>query len=85
MDKDMQSMVGEIDFDYDKDRKEFGAGDRIVRLISCVNEEGIPVISLIFNLGREEDDSITLQLNSEEFIQKFLITSMNGEDYSGGK
>ena len=80
-DKDMPSIVGEVSLNYDKDKKEFGEQPRQVLIHSSVNEEGTSVITINFNLGRQEDDDMSLTFDTEEFVQKLVRAIAFGEDY----
>ncbi len=77
-------MVGTVDFNYDADTKEFGMNThRKVDLFGMIDEQGTPIVSLSFDLGRKEDDSVTITLDFEEFIQKMLRAMIFGENHSG--
>ncbi len=82
MNKDLPSIVGKVSFDYDDDNKKFGQGDRIVNITGQIDDEGTPVIILSFNLGRKEDNSVTLVIEADEFIKKFLMAMVYREDCS---
>lgn len=83
MQKDLPSMVGNVEFNYDVDKKEFGMNtERKVDLFGQVDEQGTPVVSLSFELGRKEDDTVTITLEFEEFIQKMLRAMIFGENHS---
>ncbi len=80
--KEYPDMIGSIDFNYDADKKEFrGSMQRIVDLSACVNEDGIPKINISFELGRKEDDTVTLSIDAEEFMQKISRAMIYGENY----
>ena len=83
---DYPDMVGSIDFNYDNDKKEFGINlQRIVSISAYIDDEGIPKISISFELGRKEDDTVTLSIDAEEFMQKISKAMLYGENYDGGK
>lgn len=73
---EFQTLVAEVDFNYNTDKDEFGDRDRIVSLNRFTSEEGQSVIGFTFMLGRKKgnsslyDDTITLVLPYEEFIAK---------------
>ena len=80
--KEYPDMVGSIDFNYDDDKKEFGMNmQRIVDISAYVDENGIPKIGISFELGRKEDDTVTLSIDAEEFMQKVSRAMIYGEDY----
>ena len=83
--KDYLDMIGSIDFNYQDDKKEFGETmQRIVGLSASVDEEGIPKINISFELGRKEDDTVTLSIDAEEFMQKISRAMIYGENYNDG-
>lgn len=55
----MERIIAEIDFNRDDDKKEYGTDNRIVR-VSRFKEDGLSKVGITFNLGRREDDAITL-------------------------
>ena len=67
---EFQKVVAEISFNYPEDAEEFKDSDRIIRLNRFTSEEGQNVVAITFNLGRKEDDSISLVLPYAELIEK---------------
>ena len=60
-------IVAEIDFNRDDDKEEYSCDPRVVRL-SSFEDNGTPKIGLSFNLGRREDDSISLVFDCERLL-----------------
>lgn len=80
--KEYPDMVGGVDFNYHEDNKEFGTNSqRKITLSACVDEEGIPKISISFELGRKAEDTITLSFDTEEFMQKISRAIVYGDNY----
>lgn len=64
-------IIGEVEFNWENDKKEFGAGDRIVRL--CRFMDGCESsIGLSFELGRKPDDTISVTFDFSELVAKLL-------------
>jgi len=61
------ALIGDLDFNRDDDQKQFGCQRRIVNMARYEMEE-IEVISLSFELGRKEDDVMTIILSLNEFL-----------------
>lgn len=78
--KDLPSIEAEVGFNYDDDGKEFGQGPRTVIISSSIDEDNTSIINLSFDLGRKEDDDITLTFEAEEFMQKLIRAIAHGED-----
>ncbi len=81
VDKDMPSIEAETSFNYDDDKKEFGQGPKRVTLHSSIDEDSSSTISFGFDLGRKEDDDLTLTFEVEELMQKIARAIAFGEDY----
>lgn len=79
--KDLPSIEAEVGFNYDDDKKEFSEKPRNATLISSIDEDGQSKVSISFDLGRKEDDDITLTFDTEEFVQKLVRAIAFGEDY----
>ncbi len=79
--KNSPSIEAEISFNYDDDKKEFSKKPRNVTLISSIDEEGQSKVSISFDLGRKEDDYVTLTFDTEEFVQKLVRAIAFSEDY----
>jgi len=58
-------LIGDVDFNRDDDGEEFGCQRRI---IDINNEEGN--VTLSFELGRKEDDVMTISFYLTEFLLK---------------
>ena len=83
--KEYPNMVGSLDFNYDQDKKEFGMNtQRKITLSACVDEDGMTKINISFELGRKEDDTVTLSVDTEEFMQKISRAMIYGENYERG-
>ena len=67
---EFQKIVAGVDFNYEADRDEFKGADRIIRLNRFIDEDGQDVLGITFDLGRKEDDSMSLILPFEEFVTK---------------
>lgn len=79
--KDLPSIEAEIDFNYNGDKEEFSEKPRNATLISSIDEDGQSKVSISFDLGRKEDDDVTLTFDTEEFVQKLVRAIAFGEDY----
>jgi len=82
---DLPEIIGEIEFNYDEDKKEFcenpnGRNQRIVNIYGCVNEDGRLHLSLSCVLGRKKDDTISLSFDGEELLRKLQQALIFGED-----
>lgn len=66
-------IIADIGFNRDIDVKEFGAGDRIVR-ISRFEEDGGHKVSLAFELGQADDDTLSLTLGLAELLLAIIET-----------
>jgi len=80
MSKGLPEMVGNIGFNYDDDKEEFGGGMRVVNISSCAEEEKIE-ITLSFNLGRKQYDDVSISLDAKEFMQKLVEAIFHGEEW----
>lgn len=78
--KDLPSIEAEVSFNYYDDKKEFSEKPRNATLISSIDEEGQSKVSISFDLGRKEDDDVTLSFDTEEFVQKLVRAIAFGED-----
>ena len=67
---EIDKIIGEVDFNYDDDKREFNRGDRIVRLNHLIDEDKQDSVAITFELGRKEDDGITLLLPRTALLQK---------------
>jgi hypothetical protein len=76
--KDSPSIEAEIDFNYEDDRKEFSGNPRNATLHASFDDDGQNRVSITFDLGRKQADSITLTFDSEEFVQKLVRAIANG-------
>ena len=65
-----QKIVAEVGFNYDDDKREFGEQDKIINLYHMSNEDGQEMLTMVFKLGRKEDDTMNLSLPYREFISK---------------
>jgi len=63
-------IVVELDFNYPEDSTEFGGNDRVMRLNRFPDSEEGEKVALSFELGRKEDDTITLSLPYSELLAK---------------
>lgn len=85
MEIDLPSIIGEVEFNYDEDKKEFcinphGANNRIVDIYGCIKEDGKLQLSLSFVLGRKDDDTISINFDGEELLKKIQQALIFGED-----
>ena len=78
--KNFPSIEAEIDFNHDDDKREFTTKPRIATIFSSIDEEGQSKVSISFDLGRKEDDDMTLTFDTEEFVQKLVRAIAFGED-----
>lgn len=69
-------LVGEVGYNRDDDRKEFGDGDRVVRVYRFKENER-PCVCLSFELGRKDDDTLSLTLELGELLT--AIASCDGD------
>lgn len=81
MDRDIQDIVGEIGFNYDADAKEFGIGKKVITLTSSVSEQGEPLTTIGFMLGRKEDDDVSITMRTHELMKALIETLAFGESY----
>ena len=82
---DLPEIIGEIEFNYNTDKKEFcenpnGRNNRIVNLCGGINEDSTLRISLSFNLGRKGGDTIFLNFDGEELLKNIQQALIFGED-----
>jgi len=66
---DFEKIVVEPSFNCSEDSVEFGEDDKVMRLNRFLDGER-EMVGLNFELGRKEDDTITLALLYSEFITK---------------
>ena len=84
-DLDLPELIGNVDFNYDEDRKEFcenphGKERRLVDLCGGIDEDYSQRITLSFKLGRKSDDTISISFNATELINKIQQAVVFGED-----
>lgn len=63
------SMVMGVGFNRDEDRDYWGEQDRVVRIHDDEDEGGI---FFSFEMGKAEDDTVTLSFDRREFLSKLL-------------
>lgn len=80
---EVPKIIAKIGFNRTDDKKEFSDEPRIVSLLADTEEDGRHEISLSFELGRKEEDDITLFINAEEFAQKLIEALITSEDLRG--
>ncbi len=79
--KGFESIIGEVDYNYDEDRNEFGSDDKQIKINAIINSEGTSILILSFNLGRKEDDSINISLDLDEFNLKIARAMIYRDDW----
>ncbi|KKN29445.1 hypothetical protein LCGC14_0844100 [marine sediment metagenome] len=84
--KDLPSIIAEIGFNYDEDKKRFSVvnegHDRIVDLCGGIGDKGETIISISVVLGNKPDDTISLTFDGQELISKIVQAMVYGEDNS---
>ena len=68
--KYIPTIISEIEFNYSQDKREFKEKDRKVTISHHMGDDGVSRINLSFELGRKEEDDISLIFETEEFMQK---------------
>ena len=80
-DRDLPTIEGEVDFNYDEDKKGFGLGSRLVVISSNISEQGESKTTMSFVLGQKKDDDISVTFDTEELVQKIARAIAFGENY----
>ena len=72
-------IARDVDFNWDDDRKEFDTADKVVRMYGF-RSGGYPEITLTFELGRKEDDTMNFTFRLCDLLSSICEEMANLED-----